>query len=313
MLIKTLICKFSSLRFYSGYKLSTKPQDETNLNEDKIKISDEGSKFTPSMHRRLKNTRIEHLNMKLVRNNNSVEPNIYYSNKIKKQNISVDLESPVARNIFDYHQTPAAKNSRKVNNIKIDATHSIFYQSSSKNNSEIIRLASNIQTSAGNRTRFGSNLELGSNKRQGKSFESNSNKKASVVNNLNFDDQANNPTDDVNKFKRSSKTRHGLRVCKVNAPQRSIYIPANNFNEVVFNDEFIAKQRNDFTPKNYKLKRGVSNANNVVVTQRAHHNASVEHKIKRDLLSHIGGSNSNRNKNKYHLVNHFELLNISKR
>lgn len=301
------------MRFNSGYKLSTETQDEAKLNNEIIKINDEGSNNKPSMHRRLKNTRIEHLNMRIVRNNNSVEPNAYYSNKIKKQNNSVDLESPVARNIFDYHQTPAAKNSSKVNNIKVDSKHSIFNQSSSKNNSEIIRLANNIQTSGGNRTRFGSNLELGSNRKHGKSYESNSNKKVRIVNNFKFDDQANDQADDASKSKRSSKTRNGKRVNKANAPQRSIYIPANNFNEVVFNDEFLLKKPVDFTPKNFKLKRGVSNANNVAVTQRGYHNASVEHKIKRDLLCHIEGGDPSRNRIKHQILNHFEHLNTSKR
>jgi hypothetical protein len=185
--------------------LSTDLQDQAKISKDTIKINNEKSNSKPSLHRRLKNSRVDNLNMQIVRTLNSVEPSAYYGNQSQKQNISVDFESPNSSNLYDRQHTPAKKYRNKIEKIKMDATRSMFLQSSSKNNSEIIRVANSIQSSTGNKTRIGANFGSGSGKKFGKSYESIRNKKVHIITNLKFDDVAGDLINGTNNISKTKK------------------------------------------------------------------------------------------------------------
>jgi hypothetical protein len=197
----------------------------------------------------------------------------------------------------------------------MDATRSMFLQSSSKNNSEIIRIANSIQSSAGNKTRVGSNLESGSNKRYGKSYESTRNKKVHIINNLKFNDVGGDLINGINNISKmkNNKNRFGQRASvEVNMPPRSNYNKANNFNEVVFNEAFELNEPVGYTPQNFKLKKGLTISNNAV-TQRTQYNASVEHTAKKKLLSDIEVNHPIKKENKHLKVALFDPFIVSER
>jgi hypothetical protein len=90
-----------------GHVRTNLDSDVNKINKDTIKIGNEKPNSKPSLHRRLKNSRVDNLNMQIVRTLNSVEPNVYYGNQSQKQNISVDFESSISRNLYDIQHTPA--------------------------------------------------------------------------------------------------------------------------------------------------------------------------------------------------------------
>jgi hypothetical protein len=95
-------------------------------------------------------------------------------------------------------------------------------------------------------------------------------------------------------------------------PPRSNHNQAKIFNEVVFNEAFELNEPVGYTPKNFKLKKGLTNSNNAV-TQRTQYNASVEHTVKKNLLSNIEVNHPILKENKNFKVTFFEPLIISER